>query len=724
MPRHFANALSRVLTHIPTDGTGSDYSNEIEELEDVVRRIECSPQETLSSRQSQTESTLVQCVRDVIGRRTSLYKPKQAEGTRDVVTTSQPCDILDWILALNSIECVQSQASATRQSGVRQSSMTAEVDREKPLEQKSTALATDSEEAPGSDSDDDLEIDLARAACTTGTEAFEAKKWEEADSLLREATRMLQQLSATQRSFVDIFDLHYKLAICSFHILPVADAERALSSLLAVTPTSDKQRERTCDATHLLSQLCIRTGHLDRARAECEKALQSRRRLSGKRSDGALESLALLAHIQVLLNNRALAKSCLSMIPQDRREAVLSNVEKSLGDAVEHLDFASLLSPSSTTTSVDPVAAPPLQRMSGSTIGYNPGSPRAMTSSPASPGTTVWGSPRSQHTELAGAGECQNDTVQNLASVKEMEANIGENERVTNTVDVPTSETLGVKKKESQHHVEVVAAKMMYEPLPRREILQRMGCQPRDKIEEVVVAGDIASLTSLLQKKKGFWRSTIRKRGPAERVTALHFAALFGEINMARQLLSANFNINEIPFGYSTSLSPLHFAIGARQADMVKFLIANGARPSESDTWSSLAGQMLTRSWLAKTMSDAEKDSAPRSIVTILRYLVEQGWNVNGPVDFSGKTMLHQAVAFWTGEYSWDLNLRIVVASFLCENNADPYQPDKAGKTARDLAVASGHQELVGVLEKSYVGRHHGTDSPYLVELPAPVGKS
>jgi ankyrin repeat protein len=80
------------------------------------------------------------------------------------------------------------------------------------------------------------------------------------------------------------------------------------------------------------------------------------------------------------------------------------------------------------------------------------------------------------------------------------------------------------------------------------------------------------------------------------RVTALHSAALFGEIDMAQPLLASSFNVNDALFGYTAILTPLHFAIGARQADMIEFLIANGAQPSEPESWSTLASQLMSRS--------------------------------------------------------------------------------------------------------------------------------
>ena len=236
--------------------------------------------------------------------------------------------------------------------------------------------------------------------------------------------------------------------------------------------------------------------------------------------------------------------------------------------------------------------------------------------------------------------------------------------------------------------------------LSRKEILDKIGCQPKDRIEDAVCDGDHSAFASLLDKQKDFWRSRLRKRVRPERVTALHFAALFGEIDMARRLLSSNFNINEVPYEYSTRLTLLKFAIGARQVDMVKFLIANGAKPFEPDSGSTLAGQLMNRSWLMKTMSEAEKEYVPNQIIAIFKILLKHEWNVNAPFETSGGTVLHQAVTFWTGSYRWYLNLRAAIISFLCECGADPFQANMEGKTPYDMALTAGHQELLLVLDR------------------------
>lgn len=558
-------------------------------------------------------------------------------------------------------------------------------------------------DAVGDDSDDDLDTDLAKAALETGTKAFEAQEWEEADSLLQEALRVLQQLPKHQRAFCDIFGLHYKLAVCAYHTQEPADAEEALMSLVQQSASSDEQREHIYDAAHLLSLLYIRMGQVDSARSECEKALQARRRLLGKRSDASLESMALMAHIYALLNNRARAKSCLAMIPEARRDAVLKSVEESLGKKVEHLEPSTPLARSISEDS--DLAVKHIQSRHSAS---SPGQPMenrcygplyAMT--PQSPATSLQHLQRPHPrfpSNTAGWEDFHSVTVTSLSLAEERsESRATEKDRLGEYYST-YPEALGAAAVSPGKPPPEADETFKGKTLSRKEILDKIGCRPKDDIEDAVCDGDYSALANLLNSKKDFWRSKLRKHVRPERVTALHFAALFGEIDMARRLLGSKYKINEVPYGYSTSLTPLKFAIGARQVDMVEFLIANGAKPSEPDSWSTLAGQLMNRSWLIKTMSEANKEYVPNRIIAILSVLLKQGWDVNAPVETSGGTVLHQAVTFWTGSYRWDLNLRAAITSFLCDRCADPFQANREGKTPYDLASASGHQDLLLVL--------------------------
>ncbi|KAL5122004.1 hypothetical protein ACEQ8H_000220 [Pleosporales sp. CAS-2024a] len=572
--------------------------------------------------------------------------------------------------------------------------------------------------AATTDSEDDLDIDLVKAALDTGTKAFAEQQWDDANYLLNEALRLLQQLSSHQRIFCDIFDVHYKLAVCAYHVLDYAEAEEALVSLIQESASSDTQRAHVSDATHLLAQLYVRTGHVDDARSECEKALQARRKLLGKQSDAALESLALMAHICVLQDSRAVAKSYLSMIPESRREAILYKVETSLGSIVDHLDFSSLLNPPIPRSSprsvyeVVPraqgrVASPDALEMRRNKYDHNASTPESVTHSPMAI------LPR-----LESKNHLASPVHLHSRAPSSSAASIAESARTERQQQViPTHAPNTPTPLRTSQSLETLS--LAPKNLTRKDILDKVGCQPRDPIEEAVCASlPLSAFSALVAKKKGFFWSGLRKRVRPERVTALHFAALFGELEMARRLLDAHFDINVVPFGYTTSLTPLHFAIGARQVTMVEFLIANGARPVEPDTWSTLAGQLLSRAWLAKTMSEAERETVAHRIMGIMTTLLKGGWDVNCAIDASGKTVLHQAVSFWTGSYRWDLELRTTVTEWLCEKGADAYARNAEGKTPWDLAVENQHEDIAMILGRysRQKGLGYGVVEP--VELP------
>lgn len=721
-----ANLTCRVLKHIAPCRTDRGLAKKLDKLQDMVEKLQRLSEANLESQPSHTEGTLMQCAREVIVKGTTMYEANLAAesvaGGQGAANSN--IRVAEWVNTLESIRWDQRRSDPSDRVSHVPSIFSGDEAHTVVTSATSAQLAAQDRDAVdviGDDSDDDLDTDLAKAALDTGTKAFQAQEWEEADSLLQEALRVLQQLPKQQRAFCDIFGLHYKLAVCAYHTQQPADAEEALMSLVQQSPSSDEQRKHIYDAAHLLSLLYIRIGQVDRARSECEKALQARRRLLGKQSDASLESTALMAHIYVLLNNRARAKSCLAMIPEARRDAVLKLVEGSLATKVEHLDSSSL--PTRSISEDSDLAAKRIQSsLSASSLAlpaethcYGPVS--AMVSH--SPAASLRQSQQRIPSSKAGLEDLQSVTVTSLSSAEERsESRATEKEKVDEDYFV-YPERLGaaaLSSGEPPEADEIVKGKT----LSRKEILDKIGCRPKDGLEDAVCDGDHPAFANLLNSKKFFWRSKLHKRVRPERVTALHFAALFGEIDMARRLLGSSFNINEVPYGYTTSLTPLKFAIGARRVDMVEFLIANGAKPSEPDSWSTLAGQLMNRSWLMKTMSEAGKEYVPKRITAIIRILLKHGWDVNAPFETSGRTVLHQAVTFWTGSYRWDMNLRAAMTSFLCERGADPFRADTEGKTPYDMASTSGHQDLLLVLGQD--SKRKGLDGGPIELSSEPVG--
>jgi hypothetical protein len=689
----------------------------------MVGKLQTSLEANSQSPISTTELTLLQCAREVLTKGTAMHEANIA--TESVAggqgAGNNNIRVAQWVNTLEAIRRDQRHSDHSLMFSNVPSVFSEDEAHTFVTNATSTQRGLqkgEADDAVGDSSDDDLDTDLAKAALDTGTKAFEAREWEEADSLLQETLRVLQHLPKQQRAFCDIFSLQYKLAVCAYHMQEPPDAEEALMSLVQQSANSDDQRGYIYDGVHLLSLLYIRMGQVDRARAECEKALQARRRLLGKRSDASLESTALMAHIYDLLNNRARAKSCLAMIPEARRSDVLQTVEESLGTKVGPLDSSSPLT-GSTSKDSDLVSKPIQSKLYASPLAlqmenrcYGP-VPATILQSPAD---SLQPSYQPIPSIKAGVEDLQSVTVTSSSSTEERgELRSTKIERMNDdhSADLQVLGAAALSPSEAPRAIEAFESKT----LSRKEILDKIGCQPRDPIEEAVCKGDHTTFASLLNKKNNFWRSKLRKRIRSERVTALHFASLFGEIDMARRLLASNFNINEAPFGYTVSLTPLKFAIGARQVDIVEFLTANAARPSQPDSWSTLAGQLMNRSWLRKTMSEAEKEHVPNRMIEILRILLKHGWDINAPFETSGETVLHQAVTFWTGSYRWDLKLRAALTSFLCERGADPLQTNAQGKNSYDMALASGHQDLLLVLDQSSTKRVPYRRSAEPVEL-------
>ncbi|KAI2483271.1 hypothetical protein Ptr902_05588 [Pyrenophora tritici-repentis] len=703
--------IQTVLAHFVPSGVERTLRDDVAELVQMVKKLQRLSQTGPPWRHTQTEATLMQYAQEVIVKGTAAKEqsmvpdPMAGASTGEITETSDP----PWTEVIVAIQKEQKEPES-------KDAIPKSVPRRMKTVMRSTGTNEDRQPREISDSDDDLDTDFVKSALSTGAQAFESGDWHEADSMLQEALSMLQQLPRQRREFCDVFDLHYKLAVCAYHILDPADAEKALHSLISQSATSDQHKEYIYDAMHLLSQLYIRRGNVDRARVECEKSLQARRRLLGKQSGASLESMALMAHIYVLLGKRARAKSCLAMIPEASRETVLRTVEDSLATDVEHLEFSSLLSRAVPTESEVAIDRTP-SRLSTSTLDapsdrHESDAGSVMTRSPAA-------GPWRLHRSLASKDKTFEDSMSFLERSPPMPGTVdmsppdGRERTQQHSPILGKVDPTGT----SQCGPEIPKSKT----LSRKEILNKVGCQPRDRTEEAVCDGDLAALATILSKKKGFWKSSLRKRGRPERVTALHFAALFGEIDMAQRLIDAGFDVNEVPFGYSTRLTPLNFAIGARQVDMVSLLAAHGAKPAHPDTWSTLAGQLLSRSWLMKTMSDSERNLVPSRIIAIMDILLKCGWDIDTPISTTAGTMLHQAVSFWTGAYKWDLNLRAAVTSFLCERGASPFETNGEGKTPYDLAAASEHHDLIQIFEACVRRKELLGTSAMPVELPGQI---
>jgi ankyrin repeat protein len=152
---------------------------------------------------------------------------------------------------------------------------------------------------------------------------------------------------------------------------------------------------------------------------------------------------------------------------------------------------------------------------------------------------------------------------------------------------------------------------------------------------DAAATGNVAVARSLLTTD----RASVDDRGPGG-YTALHFAASFGQLEIARLLLGLGADPNAVSLN-EARLTPLHSAVAARHRDTASLLLALGGSPNA--------------------------------------------------VRHGGWTPLHTAAC--DGDES--------IADILLLRGADPTRATDEGKTAIDLAEEYGHGALAGVLRKA-----------------------
>jgi cytohesin len=158
-------------------------------------------------------------------------------------------------------------------------------------------------------------------------------------------------------------------------------------------------------------------------------------------------------------------------------------------------------------------------------------------------------------------------------------------------------------------------------------------------IFDAAATGNVAVAKALLDGD----RASVDDRGP-DGYTALHFAAAFGQLEIARLLLGRGADPNVVSLNDLRS-TPLHIAVSARHRDLASLLLALGGYPNA--------------------------------------------------VQHGGWTPLHAAA--YDGDES--------IIDILLMRGADPTRSDDDGKTAVDLADEKGHAALANVLRKAATRR-------------------
>jgi hypothetical protein len=161
------------------------------------------------SKLSHIETTLIHYAHNLIVQGTTIY---EASSVAESITIHSR--VANWVNSLEVIRQDQKHLDVSKMTPRTLSALPEEdhtVSTNMPFRRK-TVHGGETVASRSDESDDDLETDLVKAALDTGTKAFKAREWKDAESLLNETLRLLQQLPLQQRMFCDILDLHYKLA--------------------------------------------------------------------------------------------------------------------------------------------------------------------------------------------------------------------------------------------------------------------------------------------------------------------------------------------------------------------------------------------------------------------------------------------------------------------------------------------------------------------------------
>lgn len=249
----------------------------------------------------------------------------------DFVSFDQGSKIRQWIEDIDAIDNINSRNSMLGPE--LQSVASSEESRYGRID-GTTVRGSDTDPVKGADADqlfeeddfdaeDDFFVEAAHSALEKGKLAFAADDFKNADALLRESLTMLKELARKQQAPPDTWELRRILGVCAFHIHTPAEAEDALLSVLQHAPKNailtEGQRLQVSETAHLLSQVYVKLGQLDKAYRYCEYALRGRRRVLGKNHNESYESLAVMARILELQENSLRAEFFVDMIPEGDR---------------------------------------------------------------------------------------------------------------------------------------------------------------------------------------------------------------------------------------------------------------------------------------------------------------------------------------------------------------------------------------------------------------------
>ena len=323
------------VAHIAPDHATQQLPGKLDDLRQMLKNIESKLDGShgRSKFLGDDESTLINFARDTLRSGKTLYEASVAGSVLGAETADSVmgCEqgassnkkVAEWVTAVNTLRTESREghfsdhAPSVFSDDGKDTTATKSTNRGGPLAMIADDLDYDS---------DDEQVELAQAALDQGNRAFDAGKWVSASKLLHTSLKLLTKLPQKHKKAEGIFELQYRLAVCSYHTGNVDQAEAGLESLSQHTPISDVQGIELCNARHLLSRIYIERNNFHSAREACDSTLKARSRLLGKKHEARFESMALMSRIYCLLNDDVMSELYAERIPEARRDALLAAV--------------------------------------------------------------------------------------------------------------------------------------------------------------------------------------------------------------------------------------------------------------------------------------------------------------------------------------------------------------------------------------------------------------
>ncbi len=177
----------------------------------------------------------------------------------------------------------------------------------------------------------------------------------------------------------------------------------------------------------------------------------------------------------------------------------------------------------------------------------------------------------------------------------------------------------------------------------------------------------IAYGANLAARTKTFFSDKTRGGG----CTALHIAAMEGYLEIAEVFITRGTHVNARDANYST---PLHYAVSSGQREVATLLLARGADVDAQNYRGETSLHLLAAFSTPKNTELAELLVSHKATLNLY--------------DSDGSAPLHVAAREGNSD----------MIKFLLRRGADPKQGDKYGRTAMQLAVRGGHEDLAKVL--------------------------